>query len=76
MASIVVEGVVLVLNLTIGLNTPPVGMNMFVVCAISKITVGQYAREALPFLFALVLVLLLITYVPQTVLWLPGFFPN
>ena len=69
-------GVVLVLNLTIGLNTPPVGMNMFIVCAISKITVGEYTREALPFLFALVLVLLLITYVPQTVLWLPGLFPS
>ena len=69
-------GVVLVLNLTIGLNTPPVGMNMFIVCAISKITIGQYAREALPFLGALVLVLLLITYVPGTVLWLPKMFPG
>lgn len=69
-------GVVMVLSLTIGLNTPPVGMNMFIVCAISKITVGQYTREALPFLFALVLVLFLVTYVPQTVLWLPGLFPS
>ena len=69
-------GVVLVLCLTIGLNTPPVGMNMFIVCAISKITIGQYTREALPFLLALVLVLVLITYVPQTVLWLPGLVGN
>jgi C4-dicarboxylate transporter, DctM subunit len=69
-------GVLFVLNLTIGLNTPPVGMNMFIVCAISKISVGEYTREALPFLGALVLVLLLITYVPQTVLWLPRLFPS
>jgi C4-dicarboxylate transporter DctM subunit len=69
-------GVVFVLNLTIGLNTPPVGMNMFIVCAISKISIGEYTREALPFLAALVLVLLLITYVPQTVLWLPALFPS
>jgi len=69
-------GVVFVLSLTIGLNTPPVGMNMFIVCAISKISIGEYTREALPFLGALVLVLVLITYVPQTVLWLPRLFPS
>lgn len=69
-------GVVLVLNLTIGLNTPPVGMNMFIVCAISKVTVGEYTREALPFLLALILVLFLITYVPPTVLWLPSLFQS
>ncbi|TAK82012.1 MAG: TRAP transporter large permease [Betaproteobacteria bacterium] len=69
-------GIVVVLNLTIGLNTPPVGMNMFIVCAISKITVTEYTREALPFLLALLLVLLLITYVPQTVLWLPASLPS
>lgn len=69
-------GVVLVLNLTIGLNTPPVGMNMFIVCAISKVTVVQYTREAWPFLLALLLVLLLITYVPQTVLFLPAAFAS
>lgn len=69
-------GVVLVMCLTIGLNTPPVGMNMFIVCAISKISIGEYTREAIPFLIALVLVLLVITYVPGTVLWLPQLFPN
>ena len=69
-------GVILVLNLTIGLNTPPVGMNMFIVCAIAKIPVAEYTREALPFLLALVLVLALITYVPQTVLLLPQWLAN
>jgi TRAP-type C4-dicarboxylate transport system permease large subunit len=51
-------------------------MNMFIVCAISKITVIQYTREALPFVLALILVLLLITFVPQTVLYLPGMFED
>lgn len=69
-------GVVMVLALTIGLATPPVGMNMFIVCAISKITVIQYTREALPFVLALILVLLLITFVPETVLYLPGMFED
>jgi C4-dicarboxylate transporter DctM subunit len=69
-------GVVIVLNITIGLNTPPVGMNMFIVCAISRVTIMEYTREALPFLLALVLVLALITFVPQTVLFLPELFPN
>lgn len=69
-------GVVMVLNITIGLNTPPVGMNMFVVCAISRVTIMEYTREALPFLLALVLVLVLITFVPQTVLVLPQLFPT
>lgn len=63
-------GVVLTLNLTIGLLTPPIGMNMFIVCAIGKITVQEYAREAWPFVVVLLLALLVITYVPATVLFL------
>ncbi len=63
-------GVVLTLNLTIGLLTPPVGMNMFIVCAIGKITVKEYTREVWPFVIVLLLALLVITYVPATVLFL------
>jgi C4-dicarboxylate transporter DctM subunit len=65
-------GVVMVLNLMIGLLTPPVGMNMYIVCAIGKISIKEYTREAIPFIFVLLIVLALITYVPQTVLFLPN----
>jgi C4-dicarboxylate transporter, DctM subunit len=69
-------GVVLTLNLMIGLLTPPVGMNMFIVCAIGKITVKEYVREVWPFIVALLLALLVVTYVPATVLFLADRFVN
>ena len=63
-------GVLLTLNLMIGLLTPPIGMNMFIVCAIGKITVREYTREIWPFIVVLLLALLVVTYVPATVLFL------
>jgi TRAP-type C4-dicarboxylate transport system permease large subunit len=65
-------GVVFVLNLMIGLLTPPVGMCMFVVCSIAKISVEEFFRESIPFFAALLAVLFLITYVPGFVTWLPN----
>jgi tripartite ATP-independent transporter DctM subunit len=65
-------GVVLVLNIMIGTITPPVGTIMYVVCALGKITIGEFGREAWPFMIALVIVLFLITYIPGLVLWLPN----
>ena len=64
-------GVVMSYNLSLGLVTPPFGSVMFVVCGISRITVAQFSREVLPFLAILIAVLVLITYVPATVTWLP-----
>jgi tripartite ATP-independent transporter DctM subunit len=63
-------GVLLTLNLTLGLLTPPVGMNMFIVCSIGKVTIREYTREIWPFLLALLLALAVVTYVPATVLFL------
>ncbi len=65
-------GVFFTLNLMIGLLTPPVGMVMYVVCAISRISIGEFARELPPFLVALVLALVCVTYLPGLVLWLPN----
>jgi C4-dicarboxylate transporter DctM subunit len=65
-------GVVFVLNLMIGLITPPVGMAMFIASAIAKIRVVDFAREIPLFVVALILVLLLITYIPGLVLFLPN----
>lgn len=64
-------GVVIVLNLTIGALTPPVGTVLYTVCSITGSTVRGYTREIWPFLLAHVSVLLLITYVPAFTLTLP-----
>jgi tripartite ATP-independent transporter DctM subunit len=64
-------GVVFVLNVVIGVVTPPIGTNMFIACSIARCSVAEFSREAVPFLVALVLLLLLITYVPQITLFLP-----
>ncbi len=65
-------GVVFTLNLMIGLITPPVGMSMFISCSIAKIKVVDFAREIPIFVGALVAVLLIITYIPDVVLFLPN----
>jgi tripartite ATP-independent transporter DctM subunit len=67
-------GLVVTLNLMIGLVTPPVGMVMFIVLHMTKLSLEEFMREAWPFILALVLVLLTITYVPGLVLFLPEFF--
>jgi tripartite ATP-independent transporter DctM subunit len=67
-------GVIMVLNLGIGLCTPPVGAVLFVGCAIGKISVWQAMRSIWPFYGAAVFVLGLVTYVPAVSLWLPSLF--
>ncbi len=65
-------GVMFTLNLMIGLITPPVGMSMFIACRIAGIQITEFAREVWPFVAALVLVLLVVTYFPSVVLFLPN----
>ncbi|MBE3598546.1 MAG: TRAP transporter large permease [Limnochordaceae bacterium] len=65
-------GVIMVLNLVIGLVTPPVGASIFVVSAISRVPLGSMAKAMVPFLVASLVVLLLVTYVPALSLWLPS----
>jgi len=67
-------GVIMILNLGIGLNTPPVGAVQFVACAIGKISVWEAMRSIWPFYGAGILVLLLVTYIPALSLWLPSVF--
>ena len=64
-------GVVVVLNLMIGSLTPPVGINIFVTAAMARAPVMRVARECMGFIWILILVLLLITYIPKIVLWIP-----
>jgi len=65
-------GLIIVLNLTIGGVTPPVGTLMYTTSAILRVPLDKFTREALPFLGAMFLVLFLITYFPGLVLWLPN----
>jgi len=65
-------GMIMILNLGIGLITPPVGPTLFVGCAIGKVTMEQVSRELWPFYGAMCVALLLVTYVPAISLWLPG----
>lgn len=67
-------GAILILNLGIGLCTPPVGSVLFVTCAIAKIPILQAVRTIWPFYFAAFVVLMIVTYVPAASLWLPHLF--
>lgn len=64
-------GLIIVLNLTIGSITPPVGSVLYTVAAITGVKVGEFTRAFLPLFAALLVVLLLITFIPGLVTWLP-----
>jgi tripartite ATP-independent transporter DctM subunit len=64
-------GLIVVLNLMIGQVTPPVGMCMFIACSIARIRIDEFVIENMPFLIALLAVLVICTYVPAVVLFLP-----
>ena len=64
-------GVIMVLNLMLGLLTPPVGMVLYVLARVAKIPFEQCVVGTAPFLIPLVLVLLLVTFVPGITMWLP-----
>jgi tripartite ATP-independent transporter DctM subunit len=65
-------GMIVVLNVVIGLVTPPVGMCLFVTSAVARLSIEQVSRAALPMIGICLLVLLLVTYVPAISLWLPS----
>lgn len=65
-------GVIMVVNLAIGFITPPVGVNLFVASGIANLRLERIAKAALPMLGLMILVLLLLTYIPDICLWLPN----
>jgi len=67
-------GIMMVLNLCIGLCTPPVGSILFVGCAIAKTSISQIVRPMIPMYAAMFLALMLVTYVPEISESLPRFF--
>lgn len=65
-------GIFMILNLMIGLLTPPVGMVLFVLSKVANVPFEQSLKATFPFLIPLVVVLLLTTFIPQITLWLPN----
>lgn len=67
-------GIIMVMNLSVGLCTPPVGSVLFIGCSVAKISIQSVIKPLIPFFIAMILVLMLVTYVPQLSLWLPRLF--
>ena len=66
-------GLIMVLNLAVGLLTPPLGVCLFVVCGVTKIDLGVIIRSVMPFLAVEIAVLLLVTYAPAIILFIPKY---
>ena len=66
-------GIIMVVNMEIGMLTPPVGLNLFVTAGITGHSIGWVIKAALPWLLLLLFFLIIITYVPQVSLFLPEF---
>ncbi len=67
-------GIIVVLNCGIGLLTPPVGSVLFIGSAVAKLPMEKVVKATLPFYLCMIITLLLITFIPQISLWLPGLF--
>ena len=67
-------GIIMVLNLCVGLCTPPVGSVLFVGVGIAQTTIGKVVKPLMPLFLAMIIALFLVTYIPQLSLWLPGLF--
>jgi tripartite ATP-independent transporter DctM subunit len=64
-------GIVMIMNLCIGLCTPPVGSVLFVGCSVAGLKIQQVVKPLLPLFLVMIVVLLIITYFPELTLWLP-----
>jgi tripartite ATP-independent transporter DctM subunit len=67
-------GLIVIINLGIGLFTPPVGTNLYVACAVGKISLSDISKGIVPFIIWSVIVLMIVTYWPQSVLFVPNLF--
>ena len=67
-------GIIMVLNLSVGLCTPPVGSVLFIGCSVAGLSIDKVIKPLIPMFLAMVVVLLLVTYLPELSLWLPGKF--
>lgn len=65
-------GIIMVINMELGMITPPVGLNLYVASGMAKMGLTDVTKAAAPWILVVTAVLLLVTYVPQTALWLPN----
>jgi len=65
-------GVLLTINLELAMITPPVGMNLFTIKAVTRAPIGEIIRGSLPYAMLMILCLALVMIWPQIALWLPG----
>ena len=65
-------GIIMVMNLSVGLITPPMALNLFVAAKVSNVKLQYLIRPVLPFVVASVLILLVLTFIPQISLFLPA----
>ncbi len=65
-------GIIMIMNLCIGLCTPPVGTCLFLGCGIAETTVSKVMRPILPFFLAMLVTLLLCTFIPEISMWIPA----
>jgi tripartite ATP-independent transporter DctM subunit len=65
-------GIILMLNLAIGLCTPPVGSALFVGCAIGKVSIEKVSKAMIPYYLTMFVVLMLVTYIPDITMFLPN----
>lgn len=67
-------GIILVMNLSIGLCTPPVGSVLFIGCSVANVKIMDVIKPMIPLYIAMIIILLLVTYFPEISLWLPKIF--
>ena len=64
-------GIIITINLCLALVTPPVGACLFVACGVARISMEQIVRRIMPFIVVSIILLLMVTYIPQLTLWIP-----
>jgi tripartite ATP-independent transporter DctM subunit len=67
-------GIILVLNLSVGRCTPPVGSVLFIGCSVADVKIEKVIKPLLPMFIAMIVVLMLVTYIPELSTWLPKVF--
>ena len=67
-------GIVFTLNTMIGLCTPPFGMLLFIVTGISKAPMAKVIKDTMPMVGVMVLVLIIVTFIPESIMWVPHLF--
>jgi TRAP-type C4-dicarboxylate transport system permease large subunit len=67
-------GIIMVLNLSVGLCTPPVGSVLFIGCSVSNVKIEKVIKPLIPMFIVMIISLMLVTYIPQISMWLPGVF--